>query len=160
MSATSEGGVILPGAMSVPVDPENPAKGNITPVLSAPELTAAVFQALGEGRAVREKLMGLASTLRDALAETAELLEAVSVLLTAIPLEEVFPEGATDEQDEAYQTLVTYTEGRREAKAQAEADYQYWLATTAPDALEVEGHKVEAAELNDSEAAADDATWD
>lgn len=149
---TSDGGVILPGASSVPLDPENPAKGRITPVLSAADLTAGLMHTAATVDALREGLMGLAAMVRESVAEAAELLENVGVLVTA-QVGEATRETFSDAEDEAYESLRAYVEGRQEAKAAAEAEYQ-----AALDA--VEGHEVTPTELNDSEAAADDATWD
>lgn len=151
--ATSDGGVILPG--SFPVDPSDPAKGNITPVMNAQQLTAVSMQMAAQLQGAQEALMGLAEHVRAAIADAAELLESVAVVITSVPMLD-----APDDVDEAYQSLVTYVAGRREAKAQAEAAYQAWLAENPPEEDEPQVGFLSETELNDSEAAADDATWD
>lgn len=138
--ATSDGGVILPeGVGGIPLDPADPRKGTITPVMKATELTAAVLQALGQTSALQEGMLGLAANLRDALAEAAELLEQVALVITFV--QDRRDGELPDDVDTALEALRTYVEGRREQKALAEAAYQEWLAQQP-----VEGHEVDVRE--------------
>lgn len=144
MSEVSEGGVILPGG--IPVDPADPTKGTIQPVMSAQQLTQAVLTALAGQEALNETLYGFAGAVRGSLLEAAERLEDAGIVidyLIELAGDEV-SENLPDPVDEAHQRLLEYVSNI--AGARAEADQAE--APSIPT------------EQNDSEAAADDATWD
>ena len=100
-------GIILPGKF--PVDPDDPTKGNLTPVLKAPELTAGLMnlgrqvESLAQFALVQREQTGqLAYQLSDMIAN---LVRVVRFLVDDLDIE-LF----TDPDDEAYQALLKFQE--------------------------------------------------
>lgn len=130
MEKRTEGGVVLPGpgAIPQPVDPNDPTKGNITPVASAIELTAGVTELFMRTETLGQGLQFLAGRSDQMGYELGELLDAVAAAILS--------EDA-DEQDEARELLKQYREARAEARAQAEkdAEQEVWKANAEDEPL-------------------------
>jgi len=105
-----------PATPSVPIDPANPLKGNVTPVFNAQQLTAMCIGLDQRQDVLLEAIQGISQLLRDTLSETAEMLEHVSRLVAADELALT-----EDEQDESVQYLREYAEGRANLRAELEA---------------------------------------
>jgi hypothetical protein len=161
MSGVSEGGVILPreGA-GIPVDPNDPTKGTIIPVLDNRTLTGAVLelqQVVGQVGTVQQITGG---AMYQAISELGALVEHLSTLMILALSELPITEGMVNEQqDEALETIKEFLRQRAEAR-EAEAAEQEAVdpAFAGPEATPPVPPPAE--ELDDSEAAADDATWD
>ena len=147
----SEGGVVLPGKF--PVDPNDPRKGNITPVLNAQQLTAGVMELMARTENLQGAVLQVHALVQSGLVETAELLEQLAIVVTS-------NEVADKDNlllDESWNALVTYIEGRRQARAEMEAELAAQQAQAdaelighAQDAEDAAAERVEVLEKKDS----------
>ena len=131
-------GIILPGR---PVDPDDPTKGQLTQVLTAPELTAAVF-------ALDGRIDDLMMVTRAAVYEIGEMLERISVLL----LENTPQSDAlSDKEDEAVEYLKEFIDSRNTARetihAELAAIQSQMEKDTAEDGVGAEEEPTNLAEL-------------
>lgn len=133
MSGVSEGGIILPRGGGIPVDPNDPTKGTIVPVLDNRTLTGAVLelqQVVGQIGTVQQISGG---AMYQAIGELGALVEHLSVLvLASVPGSDKL----TDQQDEAVETLKEYLRQRTEARESeaAAAEQQIDPAFAGPEA--------------------------
>lgn len=122
MSGVSEGGVILPRGEGIPVDPNDPTKGTIVPVLDNRTLTGAVLelqQVVGQVGTVQQITGG---AMYQAISELGALVEHLSTLmilaLSELPITE---DTVNDQQDEALETIKEFLRQRKEARDAEEA---------------------------------------
>lgn len=158
MSGVSEGGVILPRGEGIPVDPNDPTKGTLVPVLDNRTLTGAVLelqQVVGQIGTVQQISGG---AMYQAISELGNLVECLAYLV--IPAEERDALNMDDAEVSinvmtAQDSLVEFLRQRNEARNEAAAEQPVDPAFAGPEAT-----PPIPPEPNDSEAAADDATWD
>lgn len=135
MSGVSEGGVILPRGEGIPVDPNDPTKGTIVPVLDNRTLTGAVLelqQVVGQIGTVQQISGG---AMYQAISELGALVEHLSVLmvlaLSELPITE---DTVNDQQDEALETIKEFLRQRNEARNEAAAEQPVDPAFAGPEA--------------------------
>lgn len=120
----TESGIILPDTGKIPVDPSDPSKGTITPVMTAPQLTQGVLVAMAGLDSLQETMFNLAGQLRNALSEAADriadlasVLDEVVTKLQANAADDLL----SDDGELALQRLQEFVQGRAEAYAENEA---------------------------------------
>lgn len=105
-------GIILPGgnASGIPVDPNDPTKGVLNPVLNGQQLTEAVTQLATAVRYLMEGQQALHAMLQDGFVDIGDLLEA---LISDLKLDLDYIPGPS---------VTEFLEARAEARRQAEEE--------------------------------------
>lgn len=117
----TEGGIVLPGPGSMPVDPNDPTKGNLTPVASAVQLTGGVMELYERTDQLAMAVQNTLMRQNEIVSETAQMLENITtLLLAAFRTEDALARLDLDE-DAAYWLLKGFLEKRQELRAEAEA---------------------------------------
>ena len=137
MSGVSEGGIILPRGGGIPVDPSDPTKGTIEPVLDNRTLTGAILelqQVVGQIGTVQQITGG---AMYQAIGELGNLVECLAYLV--IPAEERDALNTDDDEQSinvmtAQDSLVEFLRQRNEARKEAVAEQPVDPALAGPEA--------------------------
>lgn len=145
--------IIIPGAGAIPVDPNDPTKGMKIPVFNNQQLTGAIMELREVVGQIGMTQQATGPAIFSALNEIGELIECLAVVVL-----DTAGEGPDTEKDvliEASDKLAEFVTARRELREQMNEQDEVDPALAGPEAT-----PPTVPEQNDSEAAADDATWD